>query len=153
MASLDLQEAKEIALRSTSNFGSGGGDAPHLPSVSPCFPSRCGPGGGPSSARWGHAMQAPGGQPGESGGGPPPRAAGPQRKEKPEGKVLEQAGATEVNASRSLKNGGHCGSSAARPRRGPVACCYQWVVALWTLALRSLYSRGGWDKGDKSGEN
>lgn len=47
--------------------------------------------------------------------------------------MLEQAGATEVNASRSLKNGGHCGSSATRPRRGPVACCYQWVVALWTL--------------------
>lgn len=28
------------------------------------------------------------------------------------------------------------------PHSGPAACCYQWVVALWALALRSLYSRG-----------
>lgn len=42
--------------------------------------------------------------------------------------------------------------TAMRAHSGPAACCYQWVVALWALALRSLYSRGARIKDTNQGK-
>lgn len=42
--------------------------------------------------------------------------------------------------------------TAMRAHSGPAACCYQWVVALWALALRSLCSRGARIKDTNQGK-
>lgn len=41
---------------------------------------------------------------------------------------------------------------ALKAHSSPAACCYQWVVALWALGLRSLYSRGARIKDTNQGK-